>query len=69
MEYKVEEAKLQLKSDILATKKSIIISKAKLKDVIKVIPFSPKNIIDSTLELESYENGLKALLKLEKDLF
>lgn len=65
----VEEAKLQLQSDILETKKSISNCKRNLQNALSTFPWNSNNIINLQQDLTNLENGKKALEKLLKDEF
>ena len=69
VEFNVRQAKLQLQADILNTEQLISEGEAKLKLAKQTFPFDSEKIIDSQLELEAYQEGLKRLKKLEKELF
>lgn len=67
IQYAVEEAKLQLQSDILATEKSLASKKAELDDAKCTVPLNSINIINLQIEVESLEDGLKRLNALKKE--
>ena len=69
VEFNVRQAKLQLQADILKTEQSISEIGAKLKLAKQTYPFNSERIIDSQLELEAYQEGLKRLKELETELF
>ena len=69
IEFKVESAKLQLQSDILATKQSKAEVEAKLEAAKHSYPLDTQAIINCQLELESYTDGLNRLEELMKELF
>lgn len=69
VEFNVRQAKLQLQADILKTEQLISEEEAKLKLAKQTYPFDSERIIDSQLELEAYQEGLKRLKKLETELF
>jgi hypothetical protein len=69
LQYQEDEVKLQLQSDILATKKSLGTSKKRLADEKGAYPFNASKVIELQLEVEGLEDGLKRLEKLEKELF
>jgi hypothetical protein len=69
VEFNVRQAKLQLQADILKTEQLISEGEAKLKLAKQTYPFDSEHIIDSQLELEAYQEGLKRLKGLEKELF
>ena len=69
VEFNVRQAKLQLQADILKTEQLISEGEAKLKLAKQTYPFDSGRIIDSQLELEAYQEGLKRLKELETELF
>ena len=69
VEFNVRQAKLQLQADILKTEQLISEVEAKLKLAKQTYPFESDRIIDSQLELEAYQEGLKRLKELETELF
>lgn len=68
VQFMVESTKLQLQSDILATRKSLRESEEKLADLKTDYPLDTKKIIDAELEVEGYKNGLSRLLSLQSEL-
>ena len=69
IEYKVESAKLQLQSDILATKQSKAKAEAELEAAKYTYPLDTQTIVRCQIELEAYEEGLSRLEALMKELF
>ena len=69
VEFNVRQAKLQLQADILKTEQLISEGEAKLKLAKQTYPFDSGRIIDSQLELEACQEGLKRLKELETELF
>ena len=69
VEFNVRQAKLQLQADILQTEQLISEGEAKLKLAKQTYPFNSERIIDSQLELEACQEGLKRLKELETELF
>ena len=69
VKFNVRQAKLQLQADILKTEQLISDGEAKLKLAKQTYPFNSEYIIDSQLELEAYQEGLKRLKELETELF
>lgn len=69
IEFKVESAKLQLQSDILATKQSKAEAEAKLEVAKHSYPLDTQTIINCQWEVESYTDGLNRLEELMKELF
>lgn len=64
----VENAKLQLASDISATRYALADKQEALEMAMTTSPLDSKKIIDLQVEVENYEDGLKRLEKLQKDL-
>ena len=69
LEYKVESAKLQLQSDILATKQSKAKAEAELETAKYTYPLDTQKIINCQTEVEAYAEGLEKLETLMKELF
>lgn len=69
VEFNVRQAKLQLQADILKTEQLISEGEAKLKLAKQTYPFDSERIIESQLNLEAYQEGLKRLKELETELF
>ena len=69
IEYKVESAKLQLQSDILATKVSKAELEAKLEEAKHSYPLDTQTIIELQDEVKAYTEGLTALEALMAELF
>lgn len=69
IEFKVEDAKLQLQSDILATKQSRAKAEIELESAKHDYPLNAERIIACEIELDAYNEGLKRLEKLMKELF
>jgi chromosome segregation ATPase len=69
VEFKVEETKLSLQSDILAIKQSIAKIEGELELIKHTYPLNPKEIVNLQVELESYKDGLKRLEALMTELF
>lgn len=61
--------KLQVESDILATKLSVSTCKKELFQLKSASILSPVSIVGKQTELESYEAGLSALKNLKTELF
>lgn len=64
----VENAKLQLQSDILATQSALEDKKQELEDVKSEYPLRAINIINLEVEVESLEDGLRRLKGLKDEL-
>ena len=69
IECKVESAKLQLQSDILATKQSKFKAEAELEAAKHTYPLNTPKIIECQAEVEAYAEGLVKLEALMKELF
>ena len=69
IEYKVESAKLQLQSDILATKQSKAKAEAELEAAKYAYPFDSQRIVDCQVEVEAYAEAIVKLEALMKELF
>ena len=69
VEFNVRQAKLQLQADILKTEQLISEGEVKLKLAKQTYPFDSERIIESQLNLEACQEGLKRLKELETELF
>jgi len=69
LEFQVEEAKQQLESDVLATKRLLAAKKQELLKPKSAQPFSAQRIIDVQIEIDGLEDGLSRLLNLMEELF
>lgn len=67
VELKVNQAKLQLESDILATEQSKAEIEEKLTVAKTTFPLDALKIIDLQVELEAYEDGLRRLKNLKAE--
>ena len=65
--FAVEDAKLQLQSDVLATKKSLESKKAELQDAKTTYPLDAKKIVDLIMDIEGLEKGITLLVALQKE--
>ena len=68
-EFQAEAAKQQLEADILATKRSLAISRQDLLKAKSAQPFNAQNIINVQIHIEGLEDGLDRLLTLMEELF
>jgi len=68
VDYYVESASLELQAAILATKKSVQDTKAKLEELKSEYPLDIQKIVDTTDMLIQYEEGLKIAENLKKEL-
>ena len=64
----VENAKLQLQSDILATQSALEDKKQELDDAKTTYPLRSINIVNLMTEVEGLEDGLKKLKALQEEL-
>lgn len=64
----VENAKLQLQSDILATQSALEDKKQELEDAKTTYPLSAIDIVNLQTEVEGLEDGLKKLKALQVEL-
>lgn len=69
IECKVESAKLQLQSDILATNQSKFKAEAELEAAKHTYPLDTPKIIKCQAEVEAYAEGLTKLEALMTELF
>ena len=67
--FKVQEAKLQLKSDRLETQRRIANKVRELNKAKTTFPFSSSDIVMLQNDLNSLRKGLEALDELEAELF
>lgn len=68
VEFLVEDQKLQLQSDVLATKRDLAAAKMQLDDLKTDYPLDIDAIIATQLKIEALEDGLIRLSKLQKEL-
>ena len=68
VEYMVESTALELASTVLNTKKELEDKKAELADAKTEYPLDIYRVIDLMVEVEEYEDGLKKLQSLQKEL-
>lgn len=68
VEFMVEDTKLELALAILNTKKELEDKKAELADAKTEYPLDIYRVIDLMVEAEEYEDGLKKLQSLQKEL-
>ena len=64
----VENAKLQLQSDILATQSALEDKKQELDDAKTTYPLNAITIVNLMTEIEGLEDGLKKLKALQEEL-
>lgn len=64
----VENAKLQLQSDILATQSALEDKKQELDDAKTTYPLRSIDIVNLMTEVEGLEDGLKKLKALQEEL-
>ena len=66
LEYQIEDAEDQLKSDIKATERALTKAKRELEKSYSNLPFNTQNILNAEANVDSLTEGLaksKALLK------
>lgn len=68
-QFEADQAKLQLESDILETKRSKASKAKELTEAKGAYPFDAQNIVNLQVELEALEDGLTRLEKLKTELF
>jgi hypothetical protein len=61
-------AKLQFEADLLETRKALEESKAELTDLKTEYPLDVAKIIKCQVEIEAYEDGIKRMQALGKEL-
>ena len=69
VQFQVEQAELQLQSDILATKQSLAEAKGNLEVSKASSPFQAARVVDFQIAVEALEDGLKRLEALKVELF
>ena len=67
IQFAVENTKLQLSSDILATKKSLAEKKEEIEVVKTTYPFDTARYINLSVEIEGLEDGLKRIETIQKE--
>ena len=67
--HQVQQDKLQLESDLLATQRELGLAKQELLRLKSAQTLSPTNIIKKMDEVAGYEAGIKALEQLKEELF
>ena len=65
--YAVESTSLELQSSLLATKKSLEEAKNALKEMKCAYPLDIQAIVDKTLEIRDFEDGVKIVESLQKE--
>lgn len=68
IEFAIEKAKLNLSSDILATKEALSDARAKLEELKTTYPLDVNAIMVSSSAVEGYEAGLSKLEALKEEL-
>ena len=68
VQFAVEDAKLQLNSDILATQRAIAEKKAVIAEIKTTYPLDSYKYVETASELEGLEDGLKKIKALQKEL-
>lgn len=69
VEYQVEQAKLQLDADLLATKRSLAESEKALVTLKSSFPLNAASIVDQQGDVAELKAGMSALEALKKELF
>lgn len=69
VEFKVREAKAKLALDKLATEQSIAERELALEEAKNQFPLDTKRIAQITTDLQGFNDGLKVINDLEKELF
>lgn len=64
----VKRASLQLQADILSTEEALEDKKSKLEELETTYPLNTKAIIDTQLDIESLQEGIKRLNALKEKL-
>ena len=67
VEFAVESTNLELQSNLLATKKSLEEAKSKLEDLKTSYPLNLQAIVDVTLEIRDYADGVEMIESLQKE--
>ena len=68
VQFAVEDAKLQLNSDILATQRAKKKKKAVIAEIKTTYPLDVKAYVEVSAELDGLEDGLKRIKALQKEL-
>ena len=69
LQHQSDSAKLQLESDILATKKSLKNAERELEASKSAVPFNVENISNKKDEVDALQRGLEYLKELHTELF
>ena len=64
----VKRAALQLQADILSTEEALEDNKSKLEELETTYPLNTKAIIDTQIDIESLQEGIKRLNTLKEKL-
>ena len=64
----VKRAALQLQADILSTEEALEDKKSKLEELETTYPLNTKAIIDTQIDIESLQEGIKRLNALKEKL-
>ena len=67
VEFAVEDAKLQLESNLLATKRSLAEAKEKLKNLKQDYPIDFQKIVNASNDIRDLEDGIKTLNSLKNE--
>lgn len=68
VQFAVEDAKQQLNSDILATKRAIFEKEKAIAEIKTTYPLDVKAYVEISAELDGLEDGLKRIKALQKEL-
>ncbi len=69
IENNVEEARIQMESDILGAKREISVKSKNVESIIARVPFNSANVISAQEDLEVSKAHYDALVALKADLF
>lgn len=69
VQFQVEQAKLQLDADLLATKQSLADSEKELNNLKSSYPLNPSHIIKVKGTVSELKKGIEELVALQKELF
>lgn len=64
-----EESLMNIKGDILSTKKEITVARRDLEKLKSAKPIDPKEVVKASQKLKALQNGVQALEDLQKELF
>lgn len=67
VEYAVDSTKLELQSNLLATKKSLAEAEQTLKELKSIYPLDVQSIVETMLVIRDYKNGIEIIESLQKE--